>query len=305
MLNVCLALVAIIMADRRGRQHRSRLKRAACVTYRAMPNTPQETRKPRSSQITFLGHVFAGVEAQIAQTGLRLSVGELLTQMSLVMLGVYAVLVLFAGMPALLAMPLSIAIPLAGAILLLRIARSKYRSAFSAELPEALDVFARGLRAGRPVADSIAIVVESSKGPIKREFARCHDELHMGTDLSTSLKRLSRRVPTPEVCFFAVATALQAEAGGNLIETMENLAFQLRERRKLRKKARALSSEARASAVILAALPFAVAMVIAVLNGAYLEPLYADPRGRVMAIIATTSIFIGIFTMARMGKLDV
>ncbi len=155
------------------------------------------------------------------------------------------------------------------------------------------------------MSDSLGIVVNTAKGPIQREFARCYDEICMGTTLPKSLARLEMRVPTAEVSFFSVATSLQAETGGNLIETMEGLAGQLRERRKLRKKARALSSEARASAVILASLPFAVALALALLNGAYLEPLYADPRGRLMSAAAVASISLGVFMMIRMGKLDV
>ena len=119
------------------------------------------------------------------------------------------------------------------------------------------------------------------------------------------LVRLSQRLPLPEIVFFSVATTLQAETGGNLIETLESLASQLRERRKLRKKAHALSSEARASAVILAGLPFAVAVALALLNAGYLEPLYADPRGQIMSLVALCSIGLGIYVMIRMGKLNV
>ena len=151
----------------------------------------------------------------------------------------------------------------------------------------------------------MAIVVDNAKGPILREFTKCRDEMRMGTTLPETLSRLETRIPTPEVSFFSVATSLQSETGGNLIETMEGLANQLRERRKLRRKARALSSEARASAMILAALPFAVALSIGLLNGAYLEPLYTDTRGQIMSLVAITSLAVGVGVMARMGKLDV
>jgi tight adherence protein B len=126
--------------------------------------------------------------------------------------------------------------------LVVRIAKARYRAAFTEQLPESLDVFSRGRRAGQPVSSSLAIVVETSKGPLFREFSRCHNEICMGTTLPESLARLEARVPTAEVSFFTVATTLQAETGGNLIETIESIAAQLRERRKLRKKARALSS---------------------------------------------------------------
>ena len=213
----------------------------------------------------------------------------------------------------LVALPMAVGLPTGGVALLIAKARARYRAGFTNGLPEALDVFARGLRAGRPIADSLSIVVENAaqdgaakaSDPIIREFTRCRNELRLGTSLATSLDRLSQRLPTPDVSFFAVATALQAETGGNLIETMENLAAQLRERRKLRRKARALSSEARASAAVLAALPLAVGLLLLVLNPTYLAPLWSDGRGQAMALGAVTMVGLGIGLMARMGKMDV
>jgi tight adherence protein B len=296
-----LSLWLIVQADRQHRRHQARLRRVR-------PDAPKavvETRKRKVSDNSIKHGLFTRIEKQLAQTSLRTSVAELLVQVSLGVLGLYASAVLFMGMHPLLALLIAIALPVLTAMLVLRIAKARYRTAFTAELPEALDVFARGLRAGRPISDSVSIVVDTANGPIQREFSRCHGEICMGATLADSLDRLQIRIPTPEVSFFSVATALQAETGGNLIETMEGLAGQLRERRKLRKKAHALTSEARASAIILAALPFAVALTIGVLNGSYLEPLYADPRGLVMSAAALTSIGLGVFMMVRMGKLDV
>lgn len=294
-----LALYMIMRADRQRRAHRARLMRVRTETA----TTPQARRRAATS--AGASGLIARLERELAQTNLRVSLTELLVQISMGTLGLYAFCVLVAGMHPLLAAPFALAGPVMTFLWILRIAKNRYRTAFIAELPEALDVFARGLRAGRPVSDSLGIVVETAKGPIQTEFSRCHNEISMGTTLSDSLARLETRIPTPEVSFFAVATALQHETGGNLIETMEGLAAQLRERRKLRRKARALSSEARASALILAALPFAVTLVIGLMNGSYLEPLYADPRGRIMALTGLTSISLGVFVMAQMGKLDV
>ena len=295
-----LVLVLVIHADRTRRAHRARLMRVRAATA----TLPAQKSRPTQSASETLG-LFAKVDAHLAQTSLRVSVPEVMVQLSLGVLGLYALCVLVAGLHPMLALPVAIVTPLLIAVMVLRIAKNRYRFAFTAALPEALDVFARGLRAGRPVADSLAIVVETGEGPINREIARCHAEICMGKTLAESLSRLEQRICTPEVSFFSVATSLQTETGGNLIETMENLATQLRERRKLRKKARALSSEARASAMILAALPFAVALAIGLLNSAYLEPLYADVRGQVMAGAALCSIGLGVFIMAQMGKLDV
>lgn len=297
---VGLTLLLIVHTDRQRRRHTARL-------LRLRPETAQSTtgmrrkKTDKQDQNSIVGRI----EGQLAQTSLRVNVTELLVQISLAVLGLYAISVLLLGFSPLLAIPFAIALPTAAVTIFVNIAKARYQAAFTQDLPETLDVFARGLRAGRPVADSLAIVVETSKGPINREFTRCHDEIKMGTSLPDSLERLERRMPTAEVSFFSVATSLQAETGGNLIETMEGLAGQLRERRKLRKKARALTSEARASAVILASLPFAVALVLGILNGAYLEPLINDSRGQMMSAAALGSIAFGVFMMVRMGKLDV
>ncbi len=305
MLNVGLLLLGIILADRQRRRHHARLHRANARETRALSAKLTTRKRAMARPTTGVERVVSAVERQLDQTSLRLGVGELLVQAGITLLALYALAVLGIRMHPLLALPVALLGTAGLLVLILRVAKDRYRTAFAADLPEALDIFARGLRAGRPVTDSMTIVVDNSQGAILREFTRCHDEVRMGATLSESLERLSARLPLPEVIFFAVATALQAETGGNLIETMENLATQLRERRKLRKKARALSSEARASAVILASLPFAVAILIAVLNLGYLEPLYADPRGRVMSIAAVTSIAVGVYVMARMGKLNV
>ncbi|SDW07556.1 type II secretion system F family protein [Litoreibacter albidus] len=296
-----LALAGLVHADRLRRRHQARLKRVRPEVSRLPVKASKKAKSSKPDEQS----LFARIERALAQTNLRLSVVELLVQMSFAVLGLYAVSVLVLGLHPLLALPIAIAVPALGAHLFLNIAKNRYRAAFTAELPEALDIFARGLRAGRPVSDSLAIVVDNAKGPILREFTKCRDEMRMGTTLPETLSRLETRIPTPEVSFFSVATSLQSETGGNLIETMEGLANQLRERRKLRRKARALSSEARASAMILAALPFAVALSIGLLNGAYLEPLYTDTRGQIMSLVAITSIAVGVGVMARMGKLDV
>lgn len=304
---VCIVLLAaVIYVDRDARDRKARIARAANPTM-ALPEVVRAKKSSATpSPVQKLQpEVLLTIERHLLRAGFRTTPTELLLQVALASFALYAGFVLFAGVSPVLAAVLSLIGPVTVATLILRLAKARRMTAFSNSLPEALDVFARGLKAGRPVADSIRIVVESASDPVRSEFARCQDELSMGTSLADSLARLSRRMPTPEVRFFSVATALQGQTGGNLIETMENLAAQLRERRKLKKKARALSSEARASAMILAGLPFAVSLTIAVLNPGYLEPLVADTRGQIMAIAGLLSVGLGVFTMIRMGKLNV
>jgi tight adherence protein B len=294
-----LVLWMLVHVDRTRRRHQARLQRGLARPNVQAPKPPRRVIRPEGAK----GGLTARIEALLAQTGLRATPSDIFIQVTIAAVAIYGLAVLFAGINPLLA--LAVAVPAGLAVAVLRHARARYQTTFTEGLPEALDIFARGLRAGRPIAESLRIVVETTTGPVQTEFARTHGEICLGTALPDSLAGLYMRLRTPEIGFFAVATALQADSGGNLVETLENLAEQLRERRKLRKKARALSSEARASAIILAALPFLIALVLFVLNGAYLAPLFTDPRGRVMATVAFTSVTLGIYVMARMGRPDV
>ena len=303
-----LSLVLIVAMDRQRSARKSRIEHAARGFDQSAAQedepviAPEQDRKRSSSQ---LGRAIERLEMARTRAGIKASPTELLAQVSMGVLGLYAAFVLALKMSPLLALVLALFVPIASMVLIFRIKRQRHVASFTEGLPEALDVFARGLKAGRPVVDSLSIVVENATGPVRTEFERCRDEASVGGSLIGSLERLCQRMPTQEVVFFSVATSLQSETGGNLIETIENLAEQLRERRKLKKKAHALTSEARASAVILAALPFAVSAAIAAMNPNYLQPLLTDTRGQFMLISGLLSIALGIFIMSRMGKLDV
>ena len=303
-----LVLAALVLSDRRRRAHRARVARALSGHR---PDTIPTATKPRQRRSRAarpgdpVGRNLARLDEALARAGMTVSAGEVLTQIGIAVLALYAIFVLLLQLPLVQAVAMAVAGPAALLLLVLRFKRARRIAAFTAGLPDALDVFARGLKAGRPVADSLSIVVENAPDPVRGELARCRDQIKMGTTLADAFADLAARMPTAEAHFFGVATALQSETGGNLIETIENLSAQLRERRKLKQKARALSSEARASAIILASLPFAVGLVIFLLNAAYLDPLFSDPRGRAMLITGICSIALGIFMMVRMGKLDV
>lgn len=305
---VAVALLgALIVMDRHRRAHQERLQNALPARHIAAQQQPAKKRREASEARAedAIGRVLGRLDTALIGAGFRASAGECLAQFGMAVLVLYAAVVLGLGMNPVMAVPLAIMAPAVMFILILRIARGRRMVAFTAGLPEALDVFARGLKAGRPVADSLSIVIENAPEPVRSELLICHGQICLGTGLADAFTDLARRMPTPEANFFGVATALQTETGGNLVETMENLATQLRDRRKLKQKARALSSEARASAVILASLPFAVGCVILFLNASYLEPLISDSRGRVMLSGGLISIVLGIFMMMRMGRLDV
>lgn len=176
---------------------------------------------------------------------------------------------------------------------------------FNEALPDCLDILARGLRAGQPIPAALTVVAQHASGIAQEEFRRCCEELKLGVPLIRALTGMAERIGSPEAHFVTVATSLQAETGGNLVETLENLAELLRDRKKLRKKAAAMTAEIRVSAVILSSLPFVVAATLYFMNPGYLNPLITDPRGQIMAMAALASLGMGIFSMYRLSRIDV
>ena len=302
-----IAMLVVLTLDRRRRARQRRVLRAL---HSDGPEIALPRRSPAAAAIKAAGKtepttLRGQIEARLVRAGVPLGAGGFGL---LVAVAAVAMTLALRGMVAL-SWPPAMALGLLGAVsgahLLLGVLATRRAEALVAQLPEALDAFARGLKAGRSIPVAFELVAANAQAPLQQEIAQCRDMLALGHDLPETLQALARRVMLPEVRFFAVATQLQAETGGNLVETVENLAAQLRERRLLRKKIRALSSEARASALILAALPFGIGLVLLVLNPGYLAPLVQDPRGVFMAGLGLLSLATGILVLFRMGRLDV
>ena len=297
-------LIGVLIADRKRQDRHRRLMRAVLDSAATGKPAPKaDPIKPRRT--TTDGGPFVALDQILASTGLDIQARAFLL---LNLLGVLVLAVLFAvvlGLPVILAVVGGGAAAGLASSITIRVIHARRNAAIIAHLPEALDAFARGLKAGRPVADALGLVVESTPAPLRDELARTRDMLSIGHDLAESLRKLAERVTVAEVRFFSVATQLQSETGGNLVETIENLADQLRQRRSMRKKIRALSAEARTSAIILSILPFAVAALLFVINPGYLRPLVADPRGLAMTGFGLLSLVSGMVVLHRMGRLDV
>ncbi|AJE48839.1 type II secretion system F family protein [Celeribacter indicus] len=309
---LCMAcgFAALMILDRSRRVRRARLARAGMNRAAAHQNMRKllwdqgSVVKPVAGDRRRSG-LPGLLDERLAKAGLGLSPRALALLVLMANLGFVLVAAFAFGVNALLAIPLGIALSwllVSGALSVLQARR--IRSVIDS-LPECLDVFARGLRAGKPIPEALDLVAQNAGGVAQAEFRTCCDEMRLGVTLPGALGGLASRIDTPEVRYIAVATSLQAETGGNLVETLDNLASLLRERHKLRKKAAALTAETRMSAAILSALPFVVGAVIYVMNPTYLAPLAQDPRGRVLALAGMASIAGGIFTMYRMARIDV
>jgi tight adherence protein B len=194
--------------------------------------------------------------------------------------------------------PLGFIAAAAGSFLLLHMAQARYRRKFLDVFPDALDLIRRAVKAGLPVNESLAVAGSEIADPVGSELRRTLDEVKIGVQINDALKQMAERIRVADFRFLVVALALQQRTGGSLAETLGNLSTVIRARKTLRQKARALSAEAKASAAVLAILPFVVGGMMYLLNRDLCRSLFEDPRGRFMVGIAFFSLVTGLATMA-------
>ena len=184
--------------------------------------------------------------------------------------------------------------------------RKKRRLAqFEQQLPDALDMIARSLKAGHAFTGGLQMVALEFADPVRIEFRKTLDEINFGVSYEDALRSMADRVDCPDLKFFALSVIIQRQSGGNLAEILEKISSLIRERFKLFGKVKALTGEARISAVILSLLPFFMAAAIYFLNRGYLEILIREPVGRIMAVTALVMMIFGIYAMTRMISIKV
>ena len=176
---------------------------------------------------------------------------------------------------------------------------------FQRQLPEALELVARALRAGHAFSGGLKMVADEFDNPAGPEFDRTLDEINFGVSTNEALKNLAARVDCPDLKFFVISVILQRETGGNLAEILENIAYIIRERFKFQGHIRTLSAEGRLSAVILIALPFVVGLVLSLVNPRYIATLFTDPLGKMMIALASLMMILGVLVIRKMIEIRV
>jgi tight adherence protein B len=176
---------------------------------------------------------------------------------------------------------------------------------FIEELPNALDIIVRGIRAGLPVGDCIKIIASEASEPVRSEFRGIVEAQVLGMPIAEAVGRLPERVPVAEANFFAIVIAVQQQAGGNLSEAIGNLSRVLRERRKMKGKIAAMSMEAKASATIIAALPFVVAGLVYLTSPKYVAFLWTTHTGVIALVLSGLWMLVGVFVMKKMISFDI
>ncbi|VBB44116.1 Type II secretion system protein [uncultured Desulfatiglans sp.] len=176
---------------------------------------------------------------------------------------------------------------------------------FERQLPDALDLIARSLRAGHALTGGMKIVADEFNDPLGPEFDQTLDEINFGPSVTQALKNLAARVDNPDLSLFVTVVILQRETGGNLAEVMENLADIIRQRFKFRGKVRAISAEGKTTAMVLVAIPCLVAVALFFINPDYIDILLTEPLGKLFLGIAVLMMFLGILVIRRMIRIEV
>jgi tight adherence protein B len=176
---------------------------------------------------------------------------------------------------------------------------------FVENFPEAIDVIVRGIKAGLPLGDCLRIVANEAHEPLKSEFRQIVEAQAMGLSIGEAVDRLVLRIPLAEASFFSIVINIQQKAGGNLSEALSNLAAVLRDRKKMRGKIAALSSEAKASAGIIGALPFVVAGLVYITSPAYMVLLWTTTTGELVMGACAIWMVIGVFVMKQMISFEI
>ncbi|HRL24558.1 MULTISPECIES: type II secretion system F family protein [Brevundimonas] len=280
-----------------------RAEAAASAKRAAAANTPEARRKQILLQLQEVDRrerkARMTMGAKLKQAGLSLSVrtfviisvvAGLVGALLAFVLGANIIIVLGVGVAAGLGLPRWI-------IGMKAKARMKK---FSLAFADAIDILVRGIKTGLPVHDCFKIIARESPEPLAGEFRTLVEGMGVGLTLAQALDKMYERMPTPELKFFAIVIAIQQKSGGNLAEALGNLTTVLRARRMMVEKIKALSSEAIASAGIIASLPPAVMILVMLSNPSYMMLMFTDIRGQVMLMGAALWMATGVFVMKRM-----
>lgn len=176
---------------------------------------------------------------------------------------------------------------------------------FTTNFPDAIELLVRGLKSGLPVSETLNVIAREIPGPVGEEFQIVTEKIKIGKTMEDALQEAADRMGTPEFQFFTITLAIQRETGGNLAETLGNLANVLRNRAQMKLKIKAMSSESKASAYIVGALPFMVFGMIHFVNPDYLAGFFSDERLIIAGLGAACWMGIGVFIMSKMISFEI
>ncbi len=185
------------------------------------------------------------------------------------------------------------------------IKKKKRLKKFEKQLPEALDMLARSLRAGHAFSGGLEMVAEEFDDPMGSEFTKIVDQINFGVAVKDALKNFAERIDVHDLKYLVVAFTIQRESGGDLAEILEKISILIRERFKLYDRVLTLSAEGRLSAKILIAVPLLLAFYFFLSQPGYVEILITDPIGQVLVVFSAAMMTVGVFVMQKLIAIKV
>ncbi len=176
---------------------------------------------------------------------------------------------------------------------------------FNQQLPEALEMLSRSLRAGHSLGAGFGLIAEEMPDPLAREFGRCFEEQNFGVSLEQSLESMTQRIPNLDLRFFATAVILQRQTGGDLAEILDKIGNLVRARYRLAGQIQALTGEGRLSGIVLLALPPGLFTAMLFLNKDYVMKLFTDPMGQWLLGGAIVMQFLGALVIRKIIDIKV
>lgn len=237
------------------------------------------------------------------QSGLMLSLPRRVLYVLVIMLGSWILSVWLVTGPL---VQLALTLVIGPGIILALVMRVRARrvAKFVAQLPDALDIIVRSMNSGHPLTSAIALVGREMPDPIGSEFGILSDQLTFGSELDDAMLRMVDRVGADELNLLAVTVSVQRSTGGNLSEILENLSGMIRDRAMLRNKIRAISAEGRITAMIMAAFPFLLYLMISSLVPTYFDPVWESGHGTTVVISILVLMSFGLLILYKLVKFD-
>lgn len=261
-------------------------------------------RKPKAFKVAGSGSRTEALATRLDRSGKTWTVSQYLYSSLGLGLAIAVLVFLQSGAP-LLALGLGFVVGAGLPHMVVNFHIKKRTGQFNGKFPDAIDLLVRGLRSGLPVTETLGVVAQEVPGPVGAEFKGVVERIKIGRTMEEALQETADRLGIAEFNFFCITLAIQRETGGNLAETLSNLGDVLRKRSQMKLKIRAMSSESKASAYIVGALPFIVFGMIWWINPKYIGTFFTDERLMVIGMGGAVWMSLGAFIMAKMVSFEI
>lgn len=243
------------------------------------------------------------IDARLRQAGMEMKVG-VFALLSVTLFAIGTLIGLFLHWPFVLAILLG-ALLATGPATMVGVKRGRRMKAFTSQFPDALEMFARSLRAGHSFTGAIQLVSQEMPNPLGAEFRQVFDEQNLGVPLREALTGMTHRVDSLDARFFVTAILIQRETGGNLAEIIDKIAHVIRERFRIQGQLKIFTAQARMTGTILCLLPIGLALAIGVLNPDYLRPLWFERAGKFMIGLAICMQIAGALVIRKIVRIKI